>query len=69
MAHNDFYIQSGENALRVKLNYLTSIRGYTHRYYVFRDLSGNPISKAEARAIIQATWGDVSYPKKMLAMA
>ncbi len=29
--------------------------------YVFRDLSGNPISKAEAKAIIQAKWGDVSY--------
>lgn len=30
-------------------------------HYVFRDLSGNPISKAEARAIIQAKWGKVSY--------
>ena len=29
--------------------------------YVFRDLSGNPISKAEAKAIIQARWGNVSY--------
>lgn len=29
--------------------------------YVFRDLSGNPISKAEAKTIIQARWGDVSY--------
>jgi len=29
--------------------------------YVFKDLSGNPISKAEAKAIIQAKWGDVSY--------
>jgi transposase len=29
--------------------------------YVFRDLSGNPISKREAKAIIQATWGAVSY--------
>ena len=33
-----------------------------HRpHYVFRDLSGNPISKAEAKAIIQAKWGEVSY--------
>jgi transposase len=29
--------------------------------YVFKDLSGNPISKAEAKAIIQTKWGDVSY--------
>jgi hypothetical protein len=29
--------------------------------YVFRDLSGNPISKAEAKAIIMATWGGVKY--------
>ncbi len=29
--------------------------------YVFRDLSGNPISKAEAKAIIQAKWGGVNY--------
>ena len=29
--------------------------------YVFKDLSGNPISKAEAKAIIQAKWGNVSY--------
>jgi transposase len=33
-------------------------------HYVFRDLSGNPISKAEARAIIQAKWGEVSYSQK-----
>jgi transposase len=30
-------------------------------HYVFRDLSGNPITKAEAKAVIQAKWGDVSY--------
>jgi len=30
-------------------------------HYVFRDLSGNPISKSEAKAIIQAKWGDVTY--------
>jgi len=30
-------------------------------YYVFRDLSGNPISKSEAKAIIQAKWGEVAY--------
>ena len=43
-------------------------------HYVFRDLSGNPtclparaqaghrqVSKAEARTIIQAKWGEVSY--------
>lgn len=29
--------------------------------YVFRDLSGNPISKPEAKAIIMATWGGVKY--------
>ncbi len=29
--------------------------------YVFRDLSGNPISKTEAKTIIQAKWGNVSY--------
>ena len=29
--------------------------------YVFRDLSGNPISKVEARAMIVAKWGDVAY--------
>ena len=34
-----------------------------HPHYVFRDLSGNPISKTEARTIIQATWGDASYSK------
>ena len=30
-------------------------------HYVFKDLSGNPISKVEAKAIITAKWGDVSY--------
>jgi transposase len=30
-------------------------------HYVFRDLSGNPISKREAKAIIQAKWGGVKY--------
>jgi transposase len=41
-----------------------------HRpHHVFRDLSGNPISKAEARAIIQATWGHIKYGKKGLATA
>ncbi|MFH1866158.1 MAG: transposase [Candidatus Eisenbacteria bacterium] len=38
-------------------------------HYVFRDLSGNPISKAEAKAMITATWGDVDYSKKTLATA
>ncbi|NKB69632.1 MAG: IS110 family transposase [Candidatus Latescibacteria bacterium] len=37
--------------------------------YVFRDLEGNPISKAEARAIIQAQWGNRKYGKKGLATA
>lgn len=33
-----------------------------HRpYYVFKDLSGNPISKREAKTIIEAKWGNVSY--------
>jgi transposase len=31
--------------------------------YVFRDLSGNPISKVEARALIVAKWGEVEYTK------
>jgi len=34
--------------------------------YVFRDLEGNPISKAEAKAIIQAKWGQRKYGKKGL---
>ncbi len=37
--------------------------------YVFRDLDGNPISKAEARAIIRAKWGQRKYSKKGLASA
>ena len=37
--------------------------------YVFRDLDGNPISKAEARAIIRAKWGQRKYGKKSLANA
>lgn len=37
--------------------------------YVFRDLSGNPISKAEAKAMITATWGGVDYSKKGVATA
>ena len=37
--------------------------------YVFRDLSGNPISKTEAKAIITATWGGIDYSKKGLATA
>jgi len=39
-------------------------RKTTRPHYVFRDLSGNPISKAEAKAMITATWGDVSQPKE-----
>jgi len=38
-------------------------------HYVFRDLSGNPISKAEAKAMITATWGNVDYSKKGVATA
>ncbi len=38
-------------------------------HYVFRDLSVNPISIAEARAIILATWGKAAHPKKALAIA
>ena len=30
-------------------------------HYVFRDLSGNPISKKEAKGIIKAEWGHVEY--------
>lgn len=41
----------------------------TRPHYVFRDLSGYPISKTEAKAMITATWGDVSYSKKGLATA
>ena len=37
--------------------------------YVFRDLSGNPISKKEAKPIITATWGHVDYSKKTLPTA
>ena len=37
--------------------------------YVFRDLEGHPISKAEAKAIIQAKWGNRKYGKKGLATA
>jgi transposase len=45
-------------------------RSKTQRpHYVFRDLSGNPISKKEAKAMITATWGDVDYSKKTLATA
>jgi transposase len=45
-------------------------RSKTQRpHYVFRDLSGNPISKAEAKAIITATWGNVDYSKKAVATA
>jgi transposase len=43
--------------------------GTQRPHYVFRDLSGNPISKAEAKAMIRATWGDVDYSKKTLATA
>ncbi len=43
--------------------------GTQRPHYVFRDLSGNPISKAEAKAMITATWGDVSYSNKTLATA
>jgi hypothetical protein len=28
-----------------------------------RDLSGNPICKAEAKAVIDATWKGVKYPR------
>jgi transposase len=31
------------------------------RLYVYKDLSGNPISKREAKAIIDVRWGDISY--------
>ena len=41
----------------------------TRPHYVFRDLSGNPISKAEAKAMITATWGGIDYSKKELATA
>ncbi|MFH1690463.1 MAG: IS110 family transposase [Candidatus Eisenbacteria bacterium] len=44
-------------------------RKTTRPHYVFRDLSGNPISKTEAKAMITATWGDVDYSKKGLATA
>jgi transposase len=41
----------------------------TRPHYVFRDLSGNPISKTEAKAMITATWGGVDYSKKGVATA
>ncbi|MEA3408937.1 MAG: IS110 family transposase [Candidatus Eisenbacteria bacterium] len=43
--------------------------GTRRPHYVFRDLSGNPISKTEAKAMITATWGGVDYSKKGLATA
>jgi transposase len=43
------------------------VNGAHRPQYVFRDLDGNPISKAEARAIIQAKWGNRKYAKKGLA--
>ena len=45
------------------LKQIKQVEGTNQRrpQYVFRDLSGNPISKAEAKAIIQAKWGDVDY--------
>ena len=30
-------------------------------YYAYRDLSGNPVSKHEAKATIRARWAIVSY--------
>ena len=41
----------------------------TRPRYVFRDLSGNPISEKEAKAIITAAWGNVDCSKKGVAMA
>lgn len=45
------------------LKQIRQVEGTNQRrpQYTFRDLSGNPISKAEAKAIIQAKWGDVDY--------
>lgn len=45
------------------LRQIKQVEGTNQRrpQYVFRDLSGNPISKAEAKAIIRAKWGDVKY--------
>jgi len=43
------------------------VNGEHRPRYVFRDLEGNPISKAEAKAIIQAKWGQRKYGKKGLA--
>lgn len=45
------------------LKHIKRVEGTNQRrpQYVFRDLSGNPISKAEAKTIIQSKWGDVSY--------
>ncbi len=39
----------------------TQQNGNNPPQYVFRDESANPISKREARAIIVAKWGDVTY--------
>jgi len=45
------------------LKQIKQVEGTNQRrpQYVFRDLSGNPISKTEAKAIIQAKWGTVDY--------
>ena len=45
------------------LKAIEAVRGTNNEIprYVYRDLSGNPISKQEARTIIRATWGDEKY--------
>jgi transposase len=53
------------------LKQLKAVEGTTRPrpHYVFKDLSGHPISKAEARAIIQARWRKTAHTKKSLAIA
>jgi transposase len=54
------------------LKQLKEVEGTTRPrpHYVFRDLSGHPISKTEARAIILAKWGrKTTHPQKSLAIA
>ena len=45
----------------MKMQKQAQINRMPYPHYVFKDLSGNPISKTEARAIIQAKWAGVSY--------
>jgi transposase len=51
--------------IHIMLNRMKQVQknGNNPTRYVFRDLSGNPISKVEARAMIVAKWGEGEYTK------